>query len=305
MHSNPPTPALDRLEARFRASAPMFRDVVARDRAALGPEWARALDETVARLFPGDEELAAAVDGYARFALDVVRRAMKFEKQREYPAKSYAEVAREVYGDDDYMRTRYLPGLLLSHELWPHHHRQRRFFEESFVAELRRAGAPRFYDVGIGTGFYSRVALAGAPGSTGTGFDVSPSSARYAQWHVAAFGAADRYRVELRDVVADPPPPVEWLVCVEVLEHLEDPLAFLKGLRRLLAPGGKGFITAALNAPNSDHIYLYRSAEEVKAQLLAAAFDVEQYFGALAGTPSAPGAPVAEVAAFVLTGSPR
>jgi SAM-dependent methyltransferase len=294
-------PGLERLDACFRATSPVFRDVVARNRDALGPEWCRSLDETVTRLFPGDAELAAAVEGYARFALDIVRRTMKFEKERAYPARTYAEVARDVYGDAAYMRTRYLPGLLLSHELWPHHHRQRRFFEEAFVSDLRRAGTGPFYDVGVGTGFYSRVALAGAPEARGIGFDVSPASRDYAEWHVAAFGAGERYRVELRDVLADPPPPVPRVVCVEVLEHLEDPLAFARGLRRLLAPGGKAFVTAAINAPNADHIYLYRSAEEVKAQLVEAGFVVEQYLAALAGPPSRPGAPVAEVAAFVLT----
>ncbi len=302
MTSSPHLHGLDRLEARFRSSSPLFRGVIARNRTVLGPDWCRSLDETVTRLFPGDEELAAAVDGYARFALDVVRRTMKFEQELVYPARSYADVAREVYGDDEYMRTRYLPGLLLSHELWPHHHRQRLFFEEAFVAEMRRAGDDPFYDVGVGTGFYSRVALALAPSLRGIGFDVSPASKRYAEWHVAAFGAGDRYRVELRDVVADSPPPARWVVCVEVLEHLEDPVAFLRGLRRLLAPGGKAFVTAAINAPNADHIYLYRSPGEVRDQIVAAGFDVEQYLGALAGPPSRPGVPVAEVAAFVLTG---
>lgn len=71
-----PSEGLDRLEARFRAAAPVFRDVVARSRDALGPEWSAAIDETVSRLFPGEAELTAAVEGYARFALDVVRRTL-------------------------------------------------------------------------------------------------------------------------------------------------------------------------------------------------------------------------------------
>jgi hypothetical protein len=76
---------------------------------------------------------------------------------------------------------------------------------------------------------------------------------------------------------------------------------FLAALRGVLRPGGTGFITAALNAPNADHIYLYRTAEEVKTQLLGAGFAVQQYFCALAGAPKHPETPVAEVAAFIVT----
>ena len=97
---------------------------------------------------------------------------------------------------------------------------------------------------------------------------------------------ADRFHVELRDVVDDPPAPTDWLVSVEVLEHLEDPVRFLRGLRALLNERGKAFVTTALNAPNADHIYLYRNAAEVCVQLDAAGFAIEQYFCALAGKPS-------------------
>lgn len=295
------TPDLDRLEQAFRSVSPVFRNVVAKSRAELGPQWARILDESVRRLFPGEAELTAAVQGYSRFAMHVLRLQMRFEKERAYVAKSYAEALAEVYSNEAYMRSEYLPGLLLSHYLWPHHYRQRLFFENVFVAEMRRAGARSFYDVGVGTGFYSRLALVGIPGLQGVGYDISPSSKSFAEWHARSFGVADRFRVELRDVVDNPPTPTDWLVSVEVLEHLEDPAHFLRGLRAILSEGGKAFVTTALNAPNADHIYLYRNAAEVCAQLDEAGFAVEQYFCALAGTPSCKGAPVAEVAAFVVT----
>jgi len=295
------TPHLDRLEARFRSASPIFREAVSRQRAALGEDWAGGFDETIERLMPADEDVALAVDGYARFALDVLRLQARFDQTGEYESRSYATVANDVYANDEYMRTCYLPGLLLSQYLWPHHYRQAQFFLRGFVEDMIRAGAERFYDVGVGTGFYSRLALAGAAEVSGRGFDISPSSRDYATRQARAFGAGDRYTVEIRDVVREPADPVDWLVCVEVLEHLEDPIEFLGALRGLLRPGGKAFIATALNAPNADHIYLYRNADEVVGQLRQAGFDVEQYFCALAGKPARPGISVAEVAAFVVT----
>ncbi|MGE3853037.1 MAG: hypothetical protein AB7K09_14940, partial [Planctomycetota bacterium] len=91
------------------------------------------------------------------------------------------------------------------------------------------------------------------------------------------------------------------LVCVEVLEHLEQPVAFLKVLRASLAPGGKAFITAALNAAHTDHIYLYRNREEVWEHLRAAGFTLEQSFVAAAYAPPGPDVPVPLAAAFVVS----
>jgi hypothetical protein len=116
-----------------------------------------------------------------------------------------------------------------------------------------------------------------------------------------AFGVADRYEGVLADAMAGELRPVQWLICIEVLEHLEDPLAWLARLREAVIPGGRAFITAALNAAQLDHIYLYENCEQVIVQLEAAGFTVEQGFLANAHKPSAPGVPVPAVAAFIVS----
>jgi SAM-dependent methyltransferase len=295
------TPDLDRLEARFRTASPVFRMAVSRQLALFGDVWAAALDDLIRRLLPDDESLGRAVDGYSRFALESLRLQRRFDGTGVYDPKPYADVARDVYLDDTYMRSTYLPGLLLSHYLWPHHYRKNAFFSRVFLADRIRAGVREFYDIGVGTGFYSRLALTGIPEARGVGVDISPTSVAFALRHVEAFGAGDRYRAELRDVIARPLDPVASLICDEVLEHLADPVPFIAALRGLLKPGGAAFIATALNAPNTDHIYLYRSAAEVAQQLTQAGFAIEQYFCALAGAPTRPGGSVAEVAAFIVT----
>lgn len=295
------TPALDRLDASFRSASPVFRDAVSRVRQELGEPWALAFDDTLHRLLPDEERRTAAVAGYSRFALDALRLQARFEKDGVYATKSYSDVSAEVYANALYMTSRYLPGLLLSNYLWPHHYRQMRYFEEFFVTEMRRKGAEQFYDIGVGTGVYSRSALVGAPRTVGVGIDISPSSKAFAERHVAAFDVGHRYSVELRDIVERPPPALDWLICVEVLEHLEDPIAFLNALRAMLRPGGRAFIGTALNAANADHIYLYRTTDEVRVQLAQTGFVVEHAFCATAGAPREVSVPVPEVAAFVVT----
>jgi SAM-dependent methyltransferase len=294
-------PHLAQASGIFHSRQRFSKDIIHRTAALFGRAWVEAIEETLSHLFPSPESLEQAIKGYAAFALDAMRRQKRFEKELRYPPKTHAETSDEIYLNADFMMQQYLPGLLLSHYLWPHHYRQLAFYEHAFLEAIRTQGVASFAEVGIGTGIYSRRLLQGLPDARGKGYDISPASKTYAERHIQAFGLSDRFEVELRDVVTEPVSPVKCLVCVEVLEHLEDPQAFLRALRAGLAPGGRAFITAALDAPNADHIYLYRKPEEVLEHLTAAGFTLEQSFLGAAYPPAEPGIPVPMAAAFVVT----
>lgn len=300
MSNGSATPALDQLDRLFRTRSPVFRDAIDRQRDLLGPEWASRFDADLAVLMPDEGVTAAAVEGYSRFARELLRLQLRFEREKEYAPRSFADVAEHVYHDEAYMRSCYLPGLLLSHYLWPHQYRQLRFFVDSFVTEMRASGSTSFYDIGVGTGLYSRVALTEAPEAKAVAYDISSTATSFATEHATAFGVNDRFRAEVRDIQLNPSPSADWLVCVEVLEHLEDPVPFIKALRAMVTDRGKAFITAAINAPHADHIYHYRGVGDVMAHLREGGFAIEQYFGAFAGPPAGQGIPVAEVAAFIV-----
>lgn len=289
-------------QALIEDQAGFARDNIERASVEFGPAWDAAFEQLLINLYRDPLALAGAVRGYAAFAVDSMRRQLRFEVKREYPAKTFAEAAREVYFNDDYMQTQYLPGLLLSHYLWSHHYLQLQYFERFFLPSLARQFQPRFAEVGIGTGVYSRIALQAVPTAAGFGYDLSRASVSFARTHIEAFGLLGRYDTALRNVIDEPPEEqVGHVICVEVLEHLEDPVALLGGLKKMTAPGGKLFITAALNAANADHIYLYRNAEEVLVQADEAGLHVEHYFFANAYPAPRRGVPVPGVMAMVCT----
>lgn len=295
-------PGLVRMAEAMRSRHRFAADIVDRGAALFGARWADEFEHVVSALFPTPETVAAAVKGYAAFAMQSMRLQAVFESERRYQPKTYDQAASEVYFNEQHMLQEYLPGLLLSHFLWPHHYRQLRFFDDAFVDAMRVAGATSFVEVGIGTGLYSGLLLRRLPQVRGTGFDISPHSLRFTEVQLDALGVADRYEAELRDVTVEPTEPrADWLVCVEVLEHLEDPVAFLRGLRATMAPGAKAFITAALNAAHADHIHLYRTSDDVLDHLVEAGFTLEQSFLGAAYRPSAPGVPVPLAAAFIVS----
>lgn len=294
-------PSVALIDAALRANHRFATGSVNRCIELFGEVWMADLEQVIAPLFPNSEALISAVKGYAIFAMQSMRLQAIFERELKYKTKTHDQAASEVYFNEKHMMQEYLPGLLLSHFLWPHHYRQLQFFDSAFIQNMRVAGATSFMEVGIGTGLYSSLLLRRLPNTVGLGVDISPSSKVFSEAQMRALNIANRYHVELRDVTLSPvESKTNWLICVEVLEHLDDPVAFLKGLRRNMASGGRAFITAALNAAHSDHIYLYRNANEVLMQLVEAGFTLEQFFVGSAYKPASLGVPVPEAAAFIV-----
>lgn len=286
MSDSPPAvlpPNLAALEARLTARFPYFAKVVAKRVEDFGPAWVADFEAELAAFFAGDTTaLDKATDGYGVFALDAMKLQKRFDKERQYIPKTYADVAAAVYHSPAYMYDLYLPGILLSQFLWHHHYLQLKFFRERFVPKARALGADSFYDVGVGTGFYSKELLQALPKVRGTGCDISEHSLGHTWKMLERWGLSDRYERRRGDILEADLPPADCIVSVEVLEHLEDPPAFLRGLHRMLRTGGIGYITAAINAPNADHIYLYRSIQDVLAEISGAGFKVlehDEYFG--------------------------
>ena len=282
-------------------TAPYMSNSVPRMYERFGSVWEERFGETLEKLFPEDDKsLRDAVKGYVRFALDATKLQKRFEVERQYIAKTYEEAANAVYHNQEYMIGLYLPGILFSHFLWPHHYAQLEWFHETFAPLVRESTDKRFYDVGVGTGFYGRQVLAAIADTVVTGVDISRFSLEFSKWHIDRFGLSQTWN-PLRQNILEPPAlePRPFFMSVEVLEHLEDPLSFIKGLRKLLAKGGYGFITAAINAPNEDHIYLYTKCSEVVDQLAEGGFEVVEQFEAIAYEPRAD-EPVPALGAFIV-----
>ena len=293
---------VENFEQILKNKYPFISDSVERGRQNFGRQWELEFGDVLSKMFSTSQILDEAAKGYVDFSIDAMRLQKVFEIERVYKNKTYEEASADVYHNDQYMNNLYLPGILLSHFLWPHHYRQHLFCQSTFLNDLRLAKPDTFFDVGVGTGFFSRLALQVAPETIGRGFDISAASKGYAERQASSFNVSSRYSVELRDVIElTPSEKTDFLISVEILEHLEDPLSFLAALRKMLAPGGKAFITAALNAANADHIYLYKNPGEVVDQLHKTGFRIEQYHSSMAYAPPKEGIPVPEIIAFVVT----
>lgn len=256
----------------IRARYPAYANVWESSRKEFGEEWEEEFNASVAALFGlNPDAWKEAIDGYAEFCTDALRAQIYFERKGKYKASSYAEVAEACYHNPDFMLRCYLPGMFLSHFIWPHHHRMLGYFRglKPHLASVRT-----FSEVGTGCGMYSKEALALLPEVRGAGYDISSHSLSFTERVIKSFGLGDRYRTEVRDIVANTPEPADFVICQEVLEHLENPAEFVCSLFDMTKPGGLAYISAAINASHVDHIYLYRSPDEVLHHLTEAGFQI-------------------------------
>lgn len=269
------TPNIDVLAAAIAAKYPIFKKVIAARLDDFGGPWLERFETEMRVCFAGDvEAIERTAQAYCTFSLEAMRLQAKFDLSLSYSSSSYDEAVSAVYSNIDYMVGTYLPALLVSHYLWPHHYRQLNWAHEHFVAKLRDCGGVRFCDVGIGTGFYSKELLTALPTARGWGFDISSSSIAHTGQLLEKWQVMDRYTLCQREVAPLEGEGFNAFVSVELLEHLEDPSGFLCQLRAGVEGGAIGFVTAAIDAPNRDHIYLYRDLGSIHTQLESAGFEI-------------------------------
>lgn len=281
---------------------PLFANNFKRQINLFGERWLDEFNSELEIFFKKDNSLLKALKGYVNFSLEAMKLQIKFNFTKEYENKTYAEASSKVYFSEEYMMDKYLPGLYLSHYLWKHHYQQQIFFYKNFLKYCSLTRRNFFFDIGIGTGFYSKKMLQALPNSIGLGFDLSPYSIRYANKVMKAFNVSNRYKILKQDITKKKPKELaDYIICIEVLEHLENPQLFLRHLYKMMKKGGYGLISAAINASNQDHIYLYRNYKDVQKQLKIAGFKIIEYTNDKAYKPTSKSEIVPENVAFVVS----
>lgn len=125
---------------------------------------------------------------------------------------------------------------------------------------LRVLDGIRLLDVGCGGGLVAEPLA--RLGATVTGIDLAEPSIEAARAHAAAAGLAIDYRVENLENLAAAGERFDAVLCLEVLEHVPDPAAFLRTAAATLEPGGV-LIASTLNRTLKSYALAIVGAEHV------------------------------------------
>lgn len=222
--------------------------------------------------FLNHRQVADAFESYVKRSEVLRTLQVEFERAGRYRAARCAEVAAIDH-------EQYNLALLLSFICTSH-----RFdILENLVRFLRMpCSAPReVLSIGYGTGYELKLVFQEMQGSRPLAFDNSPDSHQYASDLLGFFGyPADGLRQECfpldpASLVGTPHRErfVKVILC-ELLEHLDDPALALRAMRAVLRRDGLLFCTMAVNLAQEDHVYLYRSVDEARDQVMECGFEI-------------------------------
>lgn len=211
-------------------------------------------------------------ESYLTILGDTLDEQLYFREHGNYRYSTFKEVAATVYHDRDYM-DRYMYGLAITNFLWPNHVEMTRFFRRM----LPRDRAGRYLEVGPGHGFLFLTAIEVGGFDDFLGVDLSAASVEQTRTIINHFHRDAPARVELRDFLEAEDLAAgsfDAIVMGEVLEHVEQPEVFLRRIAELAKDDGFIFITTCINAPAVDHIYLWRTADELEHMITVSGLSI-------------------------------
>ncbi len=211
---------------------------------------------------------------YLVLCRDMFKEQVRFLQTGEYPP-SAREACNDLYLDRSEMLS-YMSGLALSQFLWKNHYAIYRFFNRKISDYAGRTGS--YLEIGPGHGLFRVEALKNTDCRLYEAVDISPASVELSK-KITGFMSykADQIHFKVADIFDYEPSGVlfDFITMGEVLEHVEKPQALLRKIGALLCAEGRAFITTCSNCPARDHVYLFRSIDEIRGMIRECGFDIE------------------------------
>ena len=215
------------------------------------------------------------IESYIEFCKMIVQEAIYFKKHGVYRSKNQQNNLL-YYQNNDYMFS-YMFGLGISQFLWPNHLKMWSFFKD--ICKDSNLNVKNYLEVGPGHGFYLCEAMKCFKEASIHLIDLSEASIDITKKMCKKLMNHSYNLTTINKDFLDIKPQkktFDLIVICEVLEHLDDPLSFLKHTHKILNKNGLAIISTCANSACVDHIYLYHSIEHIKSHIVEENFRIEK-----------------------------
>lgn len=205
-----------------------------------------------------------AINAYLDMCKNMLKCQIEFMKTGAYSSSDHNQAFVEVYSNQNLM-TSYMIALALSQFLWSTHYKIYLDFERSIIDNATKINS--YLEIGPGHGLYLRKAIQYLKPETGIhAVDISPASIGITKSIISHFyPTISNVTFWTGDILAyDTSAKYDFITMGEVLEHVNAPHLLLSRLMTLLSDSGTAFVTTSINSPAVDHVYHYKSVEDVR-----------------------------------------
>ena len=209
-----------------------------------------------------------AVDAYLKMCGNMLKNQIYFMKTEKYPVEQANDAFENVYNNRKEM-TSHMIGIAISQLLWPTHYGLLSFFKDSLKENGHAISS--YLEIGPGHGLYLREAMQYLNNDINiVAVDISLTAIEIVQSIMKYFFKERTLKITYHNIdmldlrLSD---KYDFITMGEVLEHVNYPDRLLNKLKELLASDGKAFISTCVNCPTIDHVYHFKSVDEIKDML--------------------------------------
>jgi|SaaInlStandDraft_7_1057024.scaffolds.fasta_scaffold44655_2 ubiquinone/menaquinone biosynthesis C-methylase UbiE len=215
-----------------------------------------------------------AVDAYLKMCKDMIKSQIYFMKKDKYPLSDQGEAFDEVYNSKNEMQS-YMVGLALSQYLWGTHFKMFKHLTESLASN--RGKIKSYLEIGPGHGLFFKEAIEIIGNNCKyTAVDISSISLNLTKSIISFFQLGDNSIAYLNEDILNYKSKelYDFIVMGEVLEHVERPDILLSRLNSILSESGSVFISTCVDCPTIDHVYHFKSIDEIRGMIKQTGFDI-------------------------------
>lgn len=208
-----------------------------------------------------------AVNAYLKMCSDMLRCQVSFMRLGKYPVEISRETFDNVYNNPQEMKS-YMIGLAISQFLWSSHYEM--FSCLKLALQSYAKDTKSYLEIGPGHGLFLSEAVSTLQNCNSyIAVDISSTSIEITKSIMAELHANDidqlsitYYNGDMLSLSLDH--KYDFITMGEVIEHVSFPDKLLVQFNNLLTENGRGFISTCVNCPAIDHIYHFKSVDEIR-----------------------------------------